>query len=323
MSLAQDVFSAELKKSGTRDGWGKALMQLGKENENIVALSADLSGSVRTEWFEKEFPSRFFNCGVAEQNMAGVAAGLAMEGKTVFFSSFAVFSPGRNWDMIRVCVAYNNLNVKFSGAHAGITTGADGATHQALEDIAIMRVVPNICVLVPADENEAYKAAYVAAERKGPVYIRVGREKVPNFTTDATPFEIGKINLLKDGKDVAIIACGIEVFEALKAGKMLAENGIDAAILNCHTIKPIDRKTIIEYAEKCGCVVVAEEHQINGGLAGAVCEVLCEEGVGAPVARVGVKDKFGESGKGMELLKKYEMDADGIVKAAGEVIKKK
>jgi len=323
MKLAPDVFADSLKKSPTRDGWGKALLELGRENEKIVALTADLSGSVRTEWFEKEFPNRFFNCGVAEQNMASVAAGLALEGKVVFFSSFAVFSPGRNWDQIRVNIAYNNLNVKFSGAHAGITTGPDGATHEALEDIAIMRVLPNVKVLVPADSVEAGKAAKAATRMPGPVYIRLGREKIPEFTSANTPFEIGKINVLKNGADVAIIACGIEVFQSLIAAKKLAEKGIDAAVLNCHTIKPIDVKTICAYAKKCGAVVVAQEHQINGGLASAVCESLCENNCVVPLVRIGMQDKFGESGEGMQLLAHYKMDANAIVDACKKVIEKK
>lgn len=322
MRLVEDVFLPSLIKAPTRDGWGKGLLELGKEGKNIVALTADLSGSVRTEWFEKEFPERFFNCGVAEQNMASVAAGLAMEGKIAFFSSFAVFSPGRNWDQIRVCIAYNNLNVKFSGAHAGITVGGDGATHEALEDIAIMRVLPNVCVLVPCDSEEAHKAAVAAAKREGPVYIRLGRENIPIFTTNETEFEIGKINVLKDGADVAIIACGIEVYEALKAAKALAEKGIDAAVLNCHTIKPMDEKTILEYAKKCGAVVTAEEHQINGGLGSAVCEALSEK-MPTPVVRIGMTDRFGESGKGMELLAHFGMDSKAVEKACMEAIEKK
>jgi len=322
MRLEGDIFSSQIKKAPTRDGWGKALLDLGKKDKNIVALTADLSGSVRTNWFEKEFPGRFFNCGVAEQNMASVSAGLAMEGKLVFFSSFAVFSPGRNWDQIRVGIAYNNLNVKFSGAHAGVTTGPDGATHQALEDIAIMRVLPNVCVLVPCDEREAYKSAQAAAAREGPVYIRLGREKLPVFTGENTPFEIGKINVLKDGKDVAIIACGVEVFEALKAAKELAGEGIDAAVLNCHTIKPIDEKTIVEYATKCGCVVTCEEHQVDGGIGSAICEVLAEKKP-APAVRVGMRG-FGESAKsGMELIKHFGLDAKGIERACKEAIAKK
>lgn len=319
MGLVEDIFSSDLKKGPTRDGWGKALLELGKRDEDVVALTADLSGSVRTNWFEKEFPDRFFNVGVAEQNMAGVAAGLAMSGKKVFFSSFAVFSPGRNWDQIRVSIAYNDLDVKFSGAHAGITTGPDGATHQAMEDIALMRVLPNVVVLVPSDEMQAYKAAEAAYAHKGPVYIRLGREKIPNFTTKNTPFEIGRINVLKDGSDVAIIACGVEVFEALKAAKALSEKGIDAAVLDCHTIKPIDKDTLVEYAKKCKRFVVAEEHQVHGGLFGAVSEVLVQNEP-IKVASVSMDDEFGISGDGMELLAHYDMDSDAIIKACEKII---
>ncbi|VVB57079.1 1-deoxy-D-xylulose-5-phosphate synthase [uncultured archaeon] len=321
MKLA-DPFAPDAKKAPTRDGWGQALAEMGTENKQLVVLSADVSESVRTHWFEKEFPSRFVQCGVAEQNMASVAAGLAMEGKIAFFSAYGVFSPGRNWDQIRVNIAYNNLNVKFSGAHAGITVGPDGATHQAMEDIALMRVLPNVCVLCPSDEKEANKAAKAAAARKGPVYIRLGREKTPVFTTDATPFEIGKINVLADGSDVAIVACGVPVFEALKAAKNLAASGVSAAVLNCHTIKPIDKKTLAQYAKKCGCVVTAEEHQITGGLGGAVCEALADE-CPVPVVRVGMPDQFGESGGGLELMKHFGMDAAGIEKAVKKAMEKK
>ncbi|MDE1798038.1 MAG: transketolase family protein [Candidatus Micrarchaeota archaeon] len=320
--LEADVFADTVKKAPTRDGWGKALAELGRSNPNIVVATADVSESVRTHWFEKEFPGRFVQCGVAEQNMAGVAAGMAMEGKIAFFSAYGVFSPGRNWDQIRVCIAYNNLNVKFSGAHAGITVGPDGATHQAMEDMALMRALPNVCVVCPADEKEAGKAAKAAAERPGPVYIRLGREKTAIFTTDASPFEIGKINVLKEGKDVAIVACGVPVYEALKAAKKLGEEGIDAAVLNCHTVKPIDRRTLADYARRCGCVVTAEEHQITGGLGGAVAEALSED-CPTPMVRVGMPDRFGESGDGLELLKHFGMGADGIHKAAKEAIAKK
>ncbi len=322
MKLEANLFAAEMKKVAIRDGWGKALVEIGKENKELVVLTADVSESVRTHWFEKAFPERFVQCGVSEQNMASVAAGLAMEGKTVFFSAYGVFSPGRNWDQVRVNIAYNNLDVKFSGAHAGITVGPDGATHQALEDMAIMRVLPNMCVICPCDEKEAGKAARAAAERKGPVYIRLGREKTPVFTTDSTPFEIGKINVLADGSDVAIVACGVPVFEALKAAKNLAEDGISAAVLDCHTVKPIDKKTLVEFARRCGCVVTAEEHQINGALGGAVCEVLSEE-CPTPVVRVGMQDKFGESGDGIELLKHFGMDSAAIEKAVKRAIGKK
>ena len=323
MKLAVELFAPEkLAKAPTRDGWGKALAEMGKERPELVVLSADVSESVRTHWFEKAFPERFIQCGVAEQDMASVAAGLAMEGKTVFFSAYGVFSPGRNWDQIRVNIAYNNLNVKFSGAHAGITVGPDGATHQALEDIALTRVLPNVCVICPCDEKEAGKAARAAAARPGPVYIRLGREKTPVFTTNATPFEIGKINVLCEGSDVAIVACGVPVFEALKAAKKLAGEGISASVLDCHTVKPIDRATLVHYAKKCGCVVTAEEHQVNGGLGGAVCEVLAEEHP-VPVVRVGMQDKFGESGDGLELLKHFGMDSVAIEKAVKKVMEKK
>jgi transketolase len=322
MFLAQDIFSQSIKKSPTRDGWGKALVEIGKTQKNLVVLTADVSESVRTHWFEQAFPDRFIQCGVAEQNMAGVAAGLAMEGKIAFFSAYGVFSPGRNWDQIRVGIAYNNLNVKFSGAHGGITVGPDGATHQALEDIALMRVLPNVCVICPCDEKEAFKAASAAAAKAGPVYIRLGREKVPVFTTDATPFEIGKINVLADGSDVAIVACGTLVYEALKAAKKLSEEGISAAVLNCHTIKPIDKNALVEYAKKCGCIVTAEEHQVNGGLGGAVAEVLSEEHP-VPIVRVGMQDRFGESGEGMELLAHFGMDFAAIIKAVKKALEKK
>ena len=322
MKLEADPFAPEVKKAPTRDGWGKMLAELGKTDPSIVVLTADVSESVRTHWFEKAFPQRFIQCGVAEQNMASVAAGLAMEGKKVFFSAYGVFSPGRNWDQIRVNIAYNNLNVKFSGAHAGITVGPDGATHQALEDMALMRVLPNVCVICPCDEKEAAKAAKAAASRPGPVYIRLGREKTPVFTTDATPFEIGKINVLCDGSDVAIVACGVPVFEALKAAKKLAEEGISASVLDCHTVKPIDKKTLVEYARRCGCAVTAEEHQVNGGLGGAVAETLAEE-CPVPIIRVGMQDKFGESGDGLELLKHFGMDSAAIEKATKIVLEKK
>jgi len=322
MKLAPDLFAVEMAKNSNREGWGRALADMGDTNPNLAVLSADVSGSVCTNHFEKKFPSRFVQCGVAEQNMASVAAGMALEGKLVFFSAYGVFSPGRNWDQIRVNIAYNNLNVKFSGAHAGITVGPDGATHQAMEDIALMRVLPNVCVLCPSDEKQAYKAAVAAAARKGPVYIRLCREKFPIFTTDATPFEIGKINVLAEGKDVAIVTCGVLVHEALKAAKNLAAVGISAAVLDCHTIKPLDVNTLVTYAKKCGCVVSAEEHQINGGLGGAIAEALAEE-CPTPLVRVGMTDKFGESGSAAELLARYGMDAAAIEKASKSAIAKK
>ncbi|MCX8163750.1 MAG: transketolase family protein [Candidatus Micrarchaeota archaeon] len=316
MNLEKDIFSPNLKMLPTRDGWGKALEELGAEDENICVLTADLSSSVRTEWFEKKFPNRFFNCGVAEQNMASVAAGLALEGKKVFFSSFAVFSPGRNWDQIRVNIAYNKLDIKFSGAHAGVMTGEDGATHQALEDIALMQVLPNIVVLVPADYNQAYLAAKKAASYKGPVYIRLGREKIPIFSTLQTPFEIGKANVLKDGEDLAIFATGVEVYEALKASKKLDEEKIDAAVIDFHTIKPLDKAIVEKYAKKCSKILICQEHQANGALVGAVAEFLVQKGLDVKVEIVAIEDKFGQSGSGWELLRYYGLDAENIYKKA-------
>lgn len=322
MHLAPGLFGEGLPKAATREGWGKALVEIGQSNPGLVVLSADVSGSVHTHLFEKAFPERFVQCGVAEQNMASVAAGLALGGKTVFFSAYGVFSPGRNWDQIRVNIAYNNLNVKFSGAHAGITVGPDGATHQAMEDIAIMRVLPNVCVLCPSDSIEANKAAKAAAARPGPVYIRLSREKSPVYTTADTPFEIGKMDVLREGKDVAIVATGLCVHEALQAAKKLSDEGIEAAVLNGHTIKPLDKKTLVEFARSCGCVVTAEEHQITGGLGGAVAETLGEE-CPVPLVRVGMPDQFGQSGEGWALMAHYGMDAAGILKAAKQAIGKK
>ncbi len=312
--LSGGIFSDKIAKEPTRDGWGRELVKLGEKYPNLVVLTGDVSPSVRTNWFEEKFPERFIDCGVAEQNMASVSAGLAMEGKLVFFSSYGTFSPGRNWDQIRVCVCMNKLNVKFSGAHAGITVGPDGATHQALEDIAIMRVLPNLVILNPCDSMEAGKAARTAAAHPGPVYIRLGRESTPLFTSDQTPFEIGKAIVLKDGGDVAIFATGILVHEALKAANKLAEEGIDAAVINHHTIKPLDEESVLHYAKKCGCVVTVEEHQISGGFGSAVCELLSEK-MPTPVVRVGMMDRYGESGRAYELLAKYGMDEKAIVAA--------
>jgi transketolase len=320
--LSSEVFSDAAKKEPTRDGWGKALVAIGEKMQEVVVLTADVSPSVRTNWFEEKFPDRFIEIGIAEQNMASVAAGLAMEGKTVFFSSYGTFSPGRNWDQIRVSVVMNKLNVKFSGAHAGITVGPDGATHQALEDIALMRVLPGLVVLNPCDSIEAGKAAWAAAKMPGPVYIRLGRENSPIFTTDGTPFEVGKAVVMKDGADVAILATGILVHEALKAAKALSEEGIDAAVINHHTIKPLDEKSVLLYAGKCGAIVTAEEHQVTGGFGGAVSEVLSEK-MPTPVVRVGMQDRWGESGPGYALIEKYSMDAKAIAKAAKEAIAKK
>ncbi len=321
MFLSEKLFK-EVDRVPSRDGYGKGLIALGEKNKDVVVLCADLTESTRSNWFQEKFPERFIEMGVAEQNMMGIAAGLALSGKIPFVSSYAVFSPGRSWDQLRVSVCYTGANVKVGGMHAGISVGPDGATHQALEDISITRVLPNLKVVVPCDWLEGKKATIAAGETKGPHYVRFGREKVPVITTEKTPFEIGKAEVYAFGSEVAIIACGAMVYEALIAAKKLERFGISAMVLNNHSIKPIDRKTIAESAKKCGAVVTVEEHQINGGMGSAVMEALAEA-YPVPVYRVGMPDTFGESGKPEELLKKYGMNSDHVVKACQEVVKKR
>jgi transketolase len=305
-----------------RDGFGEGLLEAGQADPNVVALSADLTESNRMEEFKKAFPDRFVEVGIAEQNLVAVAAGMAHAGKVAFCASFAVFSPGRSWDQIRVACCYSDNNVKIYGGHAGITVGEDGATHQAMEDIAITRVLPNMTVIVPCDSTEMKKATLAAARMHGPVYLRGGRVKLPQVTAPETPFEIGKALVLRAGRDVAIIACGIMVREAMLAAEALAKKKISACVVNLHTIKPIDENTIIEVARDCRCVVTAEEHQIMGGMGSAVCEVLAEE-FPVPVERVGAKDTFGESGTADKLLDKYGMRASDIVEAAIRAMERK
>ncbi|MEK7506815.1 MAG: transketolase C-terminal domain-containing protein, partial [Patescibacteria group bacterium] len=258
----------------TRDGYGLGLVEAGEKDERVVVLCADLSESTRSQWFKDKFPDRFIQMGVAEQNMATVAAGLANYGKIPFISSYAAFSPGRNWEQIRTTIALNNVPVKIGGAHAVISVGPDGATHQQLEDIAIMRTMPNMVVLVPCDAIEAQKATMAAAFNNKPTYIRFGREKSPVFTTVETPFEIGRAEIFREGKDVSIITCGMLLYNALVAAEKLAQEGIDCEVINFHTIKPLDEKTITTSAKKTGAVVSVEEHQITGGLGSAVAECL-------------------------------------------------
>ncbi|MFH1664047.1 MAG: transketolase family protein [archaeon] len=320
-----EMFLADLKqpeKTPNRDGYGKGLKKLGETNPNVVALCCDLTESTRVEWFKQKFPERFIEVGVAEQNMMSVAAGLAAEGKIPFVSSYAVFSPGRNWDQLRVSVCYSEANVKIQGAHAGISVGPDGATHQALEDLAITRCIPNLTVVVPCDAIEGEKATIESAEIKGPVYLRFGREKIPTITTEKTPFKTGKAEIFRTGKDVTIIACGIMVFEALKAAEELEKENIDAMVINNHTLKPIDEKTLIKAAKQTNAVVTAEEHQVIGGLGSAVAEVLSQN-YPVPIKFVGIKDRFGESGKPEELLEKFGCTSKDIVKAVKEVIEMK
>jgi len=301
----------------TREAYGQALVELGKANPNVVVLDADLSKSTMTALFAKEFPERFFNFGVAEANMVSVAAGLATCGKIPFVSTFAVFLPGRTYDQVRMSVCYSNTNVKLVASHGGLSVGEDGASHQALEDIALARVLPRMVVIVPADGIETKKAVFAAAEHIGPVYIRVGRPKVPFIynTVEECKFEIGRGVVLSDGDDVGIIACGMMVQKGLLAREILANRGYKARVVNLHTIKPIDKDLIIDTARKCKCIVTAEEHSVIGGLGSAVSEVVAES-YPVPVLRVGVEDKFGESGKPEELFVKYNLTENDIVRKA-------
>ncbi|MBI2062634.1 MAG: transketolase family protein [Candidatus Yanofskybacteria bacterium] len=313
---------SKLEMKPTRDGYGLGLVEAGEKDERIVILSADLTESTRSLGFAEKFPERFIELGVAEQNMATVAAGLANYGKIPFISSYAVFSPGRNNEQIRTTISLNNLPVKIGGAHAGISVGPDGATHQALEDIALMRVQPNMVVLVPCDAIEAQKATFAAAFNNKPTYIRFGREKSAVFTTEDTSFEIGKALMFRDGKDVAIIGCGMLLYNALVAAEELSKDGIECTVINSHTIKPLDESTIITAAKKCGAVVSVEEHQITGGLGSAVAECLARN-YPVPQEFIGVHDRFGESGKPDELIEHFGMGIDSIKKAVKKAISRK
>lgn len=315
-------FDPDVEQIPTRNGYGDALVELGKEDERVVVLTGDLAESTRAHLFQKAYPKRFFECGVAEQNMMGVAAGLALSGKIPFVSSYAVFVPGRNWDQLRVSVCYTNANVKVAGAHAGISVGPDGATHQALEDIAITRVLPNLTVIVPCDYHETKKTTKALAKMKGPAYFRFAREKTPVITTEKTPFVIGKALVMREGKDLTIAACGPLVYEALVAAEHLAKKNISCEVLNCHTLKPFDEKTLITSVKKTKACVTVEEHQITGGLAGAVAETLGRNAP-VPVENIGMPNSFGESGEPKELLEKYGMTAKDIIKAVQKALKRK
>ena len=306
----------------TRDAYGKALVKLGQINEQVVVLDADLSKSTKTNDFYKAYPDRFFNMGIAEQNLIGAACGLATAGKIPFASSFAMFATGRAFEIIRNSVAYPKLNVKVCATHAGITVGEDGASHESIEDIAIMRSVPNMTVLVPADGVEAEQMILEAARVYGPMYVRLGRSAVPTIFDENYKFEIGKGVVVREGNDATIIACGIMVYEAIKASEELALEGINARVINMSTIKPIDKELIINAARETKAIVTAEEHSIIGGLGSAVSEVISEE-CPVLVKKVGVKDTFGESGAPNELLKKYGLTAQDIVNSVKEAISKK
>ncbi len=319
--LHPDLFTERQQSTPTRNGYGDALLELGSD-ERIVVLTADLAESTRTQAFRETFPERFIECGVSEQNMVGMAAGLALSGKIPFVSSYATFMPGRTWDQIRVSVCYSNTNVKLAGAHAGLSVGPDGATHQALEDIAITRVLPNLLVIVPCDYHETKQATLAIAGMEGPAYLRFAREKTPVILAEDAPFIIGKHVILRAGTDVTLIACGPLVYEALVAARLLEERGIEAEVINASTLKPFDEKTLLKSLKKTGCAVTVEEHQIHGGLFGAVSEILARE-LPTPVEPVAMPDSFGESGEPAELLQAYGLTSTAIFKAAKQTIKRK
>ncbi|MBI2674677.1 MAG: transketolase family protein [Candidatus Yanofskybacteria bacterium] len=322
----------------TRDGYGKGVVEAGEKDERVVVLCADLTESTRSHWFAEKFPERFVQVGVAEQNLALLASGMANYGKIPFISSYATFSPGRNNEQIRTNISINNVPVKIVGAHAGISVGPDGATHQALEDIALMRVQPPMVVVVPCDAVEARKATVAIAFNDKPSYLRIGREKSPVFTTEDTPFEVGRAEVFRDinpdasptlsvgvpvgANSCAIVGCGMLLYNALLAAEELSKEGIECLVINSHTVKPLDEKTIIEAAKKTGAVVTVEEHQVNGGLGSAVAEVLSRN-YPTPQEYIGVQNRFGESGNAEELIKHFGMDVESIKKAVKKVVSRK
>ena len=306
----------------TRSGFGAGLLEIGRQNENVVALCADLTGSLKMDAFAAEFPDRFFQAGIAEANMMGVAAGLTIGGKIPYTGTFANFSTGRVYDQIRQSIAYSDKNVKICASHAGLTLGEDGATHQILEDVGLMKMLPGMTVIVPCDYNQTKAATIAIAKHHGPVYLRFGRPKVANFTAADQPFVIGKAQVLNEGTDVTIIANGHLVWQAIKAGEALAAKGISAEIINMHTIKPLDEEAILRSAAKTGCVVTAEEHQRNGGLGDSVAQVLAMHRP-TPQEFVAVNDSFGESGTPEQLLEKYGLNAEAIIAASERAIARK
>ncbi|MFH1537007.1 MAG: transketolase C-terminal domain-containing protein [Patescibacteria group bacterium] len=320
MELNKNLYKKNIDVEAMRAGWGDGLLELGKKHKEVVGMCADLVGSLKMVAFAKEFPDRFIEVGIQEQNMMSAAAGLVASGLRPYIGSFSAFCPGRNWEQLRVSVCYAKAPVVFCGSHAGISVGPDGASHQAMEDIAITRCLPNLTVIAPCDYMENYKATMSAYDLKAPVYIRFSRIKAPNVTVKKTPFKIGRAEVLKSGKDVTIIACGLLVYEALIAAKELEKENINAEVINCHTIKPLDEKTIIKSAAKTGAVVSAEEHQIIGGLGSAVAEALAKNKP-TPQEFVGMQGTFGESGEPDELLEKYGMKAVDIIKAVKKVKK--
>jgi len=322
--LIEQLFSKNIEMTPTRNGYGEGVVEAAAKNTNIVVVCADLTDSTRNTEFKKQFPERFVQVGVQEQLLAAMGAGLALGGKIPYITSYAMFCPGRAWEQVRTNICLNEVNVKIIGSHAGVSVGPDGATHQAIEDIAIMRPIPNMTVIAPCDVHEARKATVAISKYEGPCYVRYAREKTPVFTTEKTPFKIGKANVLRDGKDVAIIACGPLVYNALKAAEDLSKgrNKVDCMVINSHTIKPLDEKTILKAAEKCKAIVTVEEHQVTGGLGGAVAEFLAKKQP-TPIEFIGVQNTFGESGEPMELVEHFGMGVKDIKAAIKRARKRK
>jgi transketolase len=322
MHLVDYTDASAVKQVPTRNGFGTGLIEAGERDANVIAICADLSESVRMEAFKKKFPDRYIAIGVAEQLLVAMAAGLASTGKIPFIASYAMFNPGRSWEQVRTTMALNETNVKIAGAHAGVSVGPDGATHQAIEDIAIMRVIPKMTVVVPCDSNQTRKATLAIAEAFGPTYLRFGRAESAVITTEDTPFELGKAQTFREGGDVAIIACGILVYTALIAAEELAKDGIQCRVVNNHTIKPMDEAAVVAAAADCGAVVTVEEHQVQGGMGSRVAEILAEQHP-VPVQFVGVHDRFGQSGSPQELIEEYGMGASAIAAAVKRVLARK
>ncbi|MBO5122731.1 MAG: transketolase family protein [Oscillospiraceae bacterium] len=306
------------EKIATREAYGKALVELGKKNDKVVVLDADLAGATMTKYFKAEFPDRFYDCGIAEANMVNISAGLSTMGLIPFCSTFAMFGAGRAYEQIRNSVAYPKFNVKICCSHAGVSVGEDGGSHQSVEDIALMRLVPGMTVVVPADAKEAEKATFAIAELNGPVYMRTARLATPVFEEDY-PFEIGKANVLREGKDAAVFACGLMVNEALEAAKLLAAEGIEISVINMHTIKPLDAECVLKYAKECGNVITVEEHSVIGGLGDAVADVLMGN-VCCKFKKIGIYDQFGQSGKAADVLREYGLTADQIAAKIKETL---
>lgn len=320
--LIEDLFSPDVPQKPTRDGYGMGVLEAAAKNTNVIVMCADLTESTRNLEFKKQFPDRFVQMGVHEQLLAASAAGMALAGKIPYITSYAMFCPGRSWEQVRTNICLNEANVKIIGSHAGVSVGPDGATHQAIEDIAIMRCIPRIAVIAPCDMEEARKATIAIANRKGPCYVRFAREKTHIFTTAKTPFQIGKATTFRDGKDVAIIGCGPLLWNALKAADELSKQKIECMVINSHTIKPLDEKTILDAAKRCKAIVTVEEHQVAGGLGGAVAELLAKHNP-VPMEFIGVQDRFGESGPPAELIEQFGMGVKHIKAAVKKVMKRK